>query len=90
MTDSFKIIAIACGVGIMAWPYISPALANALKAIKSAIGSVKTTPDQMPVGYDDMTTVLRLANKLRLEGNMEGAELCQQLLDAMITFIPKR
>lgn len=90
MTDPFKVIAIACGIALVAWPYLSPALSNALKVIKATIGNAKSAPDQMPVGYDDMTTVLRLANKLRLEGNIEGAGLCQQLLDAMITFIPKR
>ena len=88
LNDPIKIAAVAGGALLVLWPYLQPMVANAIAAVRS--GFQKQADERGPIGVDDMTTVLRLANKLRIEGNAKGVELAQQLLDAMMSFTPKR
>lgn len=88
LNDPVKIAAVAGGAMLLLWPYLQPLLTNAIASIRSSFQ--KKADERGPIGVDDMTTVLRLANKLRIEGNAKGVELAQQLLDAMMSFTPKR
>lgn len=77
--DLIRIGAVVAAVAVLAFPYAGKLLEHARKlfAVRE-----QQTPDG--IGIDDMTTVLRLSQKLRLAGNTKGVALAQQLLDSML------
>lgn len=87
MTDPVKILAAVAAVALFVAPYIPAAFSRLSAFVKSLhVPSLPSAPSG--IGVEDMTTVLHLANKLRLEGNAEAVALCQQLLDAMLGYKP--
>lgn len=88
MTDPVKILAAVAAVSLFVAPYIPAAFSRLSAFVKSL--RVPSLPSAEPsgIGVDDMTTVLHLANKLRLEGNAEAVALCQKLLDSMLGYTP--
>lgn len=85
--DPVKLLAAVAAVALFVAPYIPAAFSRLMSLAKSV--HVPTFPAAPSgIGVDDMTTVLHLANKLRLEGNTEAVALCQQLLDAMLGHKP--
>ena len=78
LSDPVKLVAIAGGIVLIAWPYLQPMLAKAMKAMRS--GFPKTERD----GVDDLSFVLGLADRLRKEGREKPARAAKALLDAML------
>jgi len=76
-----KIGAVVAAVVLAGGPYIVKVLA----AIKNQLGTLKmpSLPGE-DIQITDMKTVLELAHRLRVDGNMEAVALAQQLLDAMM------
>jgi hypothetical protein len=62
----------------------SPALVAVWKKAAAWL-SAKREASPAEVGLAEMRTVLDLAARLRDAGNAEGVELCQKLIDVMLT-----
>jgi hypothetical protein len=54
-----------------------------------AVAAVCTSGTSNGISVDDLTYVLGLANRLRLDGNEKATDLAKQLLDAMLE-VPKK
>jgi hypothetical protein len=81
LNDPVRVFALVAAVAVLVVPYL-PALAKQLRAAWSSLPAVPTRSDG--IGVSDLTTVLDLANRLRVSGNEKATDLAKQLLDAML------
>jgi len=82
LNDPVRIFAVVAAVAVLVVPYL-PAIAKRLHAAWSSLPSVPQ-PSKDGIGVSDLTTVLDLANRLRVSGNEKATDLAKQLLDAML------
>jgi len=82
LNDPVRIFAVVAAVAVLVVPYL-PALAKQLRAAWSSMPSVPTAKGD-GISVSDLTTVLDLANRLRVSGNEKATDLAKQLLDAML------
>ena len=82
LNDPVRVLAVVAAAAVLLAPYL-PAVMNRMRA---AWDSLPTVPQQSKdgIGVSDLTMVLDLANRLRLDGNEKATELAKQLLDAML------
>jgi hypothetical protein len=66
----------------------SPALVAAWKAVQGWLAK-RPTPAGKDSALQDMTTVLEIANRLRLSGCEDGVDLCEKLISVMLAASPK-
>lgn len=66
----------------------SPALVAAWKAVQGWLAK-RRTPAVKDSTLEDMTTVLEIANRLRLSGCEDGVDLCEKLISVMLAASPK-
>lgn len=79
LSDPVKLVAIAGGIVLIAWPYLQPMLAKAMKAMRSSFPKTERSDS-----VDDLSFVLGLADRLRKEGREKPARAAKALLDAML------
>ena len=79
LSDPVKLVAIVCGVVLVTWPYLQPALVKAVKLARSSFPKTEQLS-----GVDDLSFVLGLAERLRKEGREKPAKAAKALLDAML------
>ena len=87
MNDPVKMIAILAGVFLLLSQFggiIGEKFSEFLKAVMPERQGTST------ITTDDLSTVLRLAAKLRTQGNDAAAKAAKALLDALITPEPKK
>lgn len=87
MNDPIKIIAILAGVFLLLSQFgglIGDKLSEFLKAI------MPEPQNSSAITSDDLGHVLKLAAKLRTQGNDAAAKAAKALLDALITPEPKK
>jgi hypothetical protein len=82
LNDPVRIFALVAAVAVLVVPYL-PALAKQLRAAWSSLPSVPAAKGD-GISVSDLTTVLDLANRLRVSGNEKATDLAKQLLDAML------
>jgi len=82
LNDPVRIFAVVAAVAVLVVPYLPP-IAKRLHAAWSSLPSVPQ-PSKDGIGVSDLTTVLDLANRLRVSGNDKATDLAKQLLDAML------
>jgi hypothetical protein len=87
MSDPVRILAVLAAVAVLVVPYL-PAIGRRLAKIWQSLPSAPLSPAN-GIGVDDLTYVLGLANRLRLDGNEQATDLAKQLLDAMLE-VPKK
>jgi len=87
MIDSVRIIAASAAVALLVVPYL-PAIGKRIAKLWQSLPSAPAAPAN-GIGVDDLTYVLGLANRLRLDGNETATDLAKQLLDAMLE-VPKK
>ena len=87
MSDPVRILAVIAAVAVMVVPYL-PAIGKRLAKMWQLLPSAPKAPAN-GIGVDDLTYVLGLANRLRLDGNEKATDLAKQLLDAMLE-VPKK
>jgi len=82
LNDPVRVMAVIAAAAVLLAPYL-PAV---LKRLRTAWASLPTVPQRPAdgIGVSDLTMVLDLANRLRLDGNEKATELAKQLLDAML------
>ena len=82
LNDPVRVLAVVAAIAVLVVPYL-PAV---LKRMRTAWASLPTVPQPSKdgIGVSDLTMVLDLANRLRLDGNEKATELAKQLLDAML------
>ena len=82
LNDPVRVAAAAVLAVVLVVPYL-PAIAKRLRAAWASLPTVPQ-PSKDGIGVSDLTMVLDLANRLRLDGNEKATELAKQLLDAML------
>jgi len=82
LNDPVRVAAAAVLAVVLVVPYL-PAIAKRLRAAWASLPTVPQPPAN-GIGVSDLTMVLDLANRLRLDGNEKATELAKQLLDAML------
>ena len=87
MSDPVRMLAVIAAVAVLVVPYL-PAIGKQLAKLWQSLPSAPATPAN-GIGVDDLTYVLGLANRLRLDGNEKATDLAKQLLDAMLE-VPKK
>jgi len=82
LNDPVRVLAVVAAIAVLVVPYL-PAV---LKRMRAAWASLPTVPQPSKdgIGVSDLTMVLDLTNRLRLDGNEKATELAKQLLDAML------
>ena len=66
----------------------SPALVAAWKAVQGWLA--RRTPTGKDATLEDMTTVLEIANRLRIAGCEDGVDLCEKLISVMLAASPPK
>lgn len=66
----------------------SPALVAAWKAVQGWLA--RRTPAGKDATLADMTTVLEIANRLRIAGCEDGVDLCEKLISVMLAASPPK
>lgn len=79
--EALRYGAIVAAAVLFGWQY----LVDAVKAGWKVVPKKLPTPTPVDPTLADMRTVLDLANRLRLRNCEEGVDLCQQLIDVMLT-----
>lgn len=79
LNDPVKLAAIVGGIVLVAWPYLQPMLAKAMKAMRSGFANLERDS-----AIDDLSFVLGLADRLRKEGREKASKAAKALLDAML------
>lgn len=79
LSDPVNIVLIVCGVVLVTWPYLQPALVKTVKLVRSSFPKL-----EQPSGVDDLSFVLGLAERLRKEGREKASKAAKALLDAML------
>lgn len=79
--ETIRYGAIAAAAVLFGWQYIIDAVKAGWKVVPKKL----PTPTPVDPTLADMRTVLDLANRLRLRNCEEGVDLCQQLIDVMLT-----
>ena len=87
MNDPVRILAVIAAVAVLVVPYL-PAIGKRIAKAWQSLPSAPVAPAH-GIGVDDLTYVLGLANRLRLDGNERATDLAKQLLDAMLE-VPKK
>ena len=82
LNDPVRVLAVIAAAVVLVVPYL-PAIAKLLRAAWASLPTVPQ-PSKDGIGVSDLTMVLDLANRLRLDGNEKATELAKQLLDAML------
>ena len=82
LNDPVRVLAVIAAAAVLVMPYL-PAIAKRLRAAWASLPTVPQPPAD-GIGVNDLTMVLDLANRLRLDGNEKATELAKQLLDAML------
>lgn len=82
LNDPVRVLAVVAAVAVLVVPYL-PAITKQLRAAWASLPTVPK-PSKDGIGVSDLTMVLELANRLRLDGNEKATELAKQLLDAML------
>lgn len=67
----------------------SPALVAAWKAVQGWLAK-RQTPAGKDSTLEDMTTVLEIANRLRIAGCEDGVDLCEKLISVMLAASPPK
>jgi hypothetical protein len=75
-----KFIALAAAAVVFAWPQIKLVASRGLALLPK-----KAPSERSDQGLSDMRTVLELASRMKERGLAEGVDLCQQLIDVMLT-----
>ena len=79
-----RIVAAVAAIALVASPYLVAAWGKA-----KAWYTRRATP-QADSSLKDMTTVLEIANRLRLRGCEPGVDLCEKLLSVMLDASPPK
>jgi hypothetical protein len=87
MSDPVRILAVIAAVAVLVVPYL-PAIGKRLAKAWQSLPSAPAAPVN-GIGVDDLTYVLGLAHRLRLDRNEQATDLAKQLLDAMLE-VPKK
>ena len=87
MNDPVRILAVIAAVAVLVLPYL-PAIGKRIATAWQSLPAAPAAPAN-GIGVDDLTYVLGLANRLRLDGNEKATDLAKQLLDAMLE-VPKK
>ena len=82
MNDPVRILAVIAAVAVLVVPYL-PAIGKRLAKLWQSLPPAPAAPAN-GIGVDDLTYVLGLANRLRLDNNEKATGLAKQLLDAML------
>jgi hypothetical protein len=82
MSDPVRILAVIAAVAVLVVPYL-PAIGKRIAKLWQSLPSAPAAPTN-GISVDDLTYVLGLANRLRLDGNEKATNLAKQLLDAML------
>jgi len=82
LNDPVRVLAVIAAAAVLVVPYL-PVIAKRLRAAWASLPTVPQ-PSKDGIGVSDLTMVLDLANRLRLDGNEKATELAKQLLDAML------
>jgi hypothetical protein len=82
LSDPVRILAVIAAIAVLVVPYL-PAIGKRLAKLWGSLPSAPAAPAN-GIGVDDLTYVLGLANRLRLDGNEKATDLAKQLLDAML------
>lgn len=82
MSDPVRILAVIAAAAVLVVPYL-PAIGKRLAKLWQSLPSAPSAPAN-GIGVEDLTYVLGLANRLRLDGNEQATDLAKQLLDAML------
>lgn len=85
MLDGVDVVRVGAAVAA-ACAITSPYLVAAARRAGAWLRATAATKEaSTETGLADMKTVLELANRLKVAGNSKGVELCQQLLDVMLS-----
>lgn len=72
-----RALAVVAAVAVLAGPYL-------VARARSAASRLPGRPAE-PAPVDDAHTILEIARRLQAAGSKRGVELCQQLLDVMLS-----
>jgi len=73
-----RVVAAVAAVALVASPLVVGAWGKA-RALLSRV-----TPTPADPALEDMTTILEIANRLRLAGCEDGVDLCEKLISVML------
>lgn len=79
--DPIRVLAVIAALALVVVPYL-PAIAKRMRAAWASLPSVPQAKDG--IGTNDLTAVLDLANRLRIDGNEKASKAAKALLDAML------
>ena len=82
LNDPVRVLAVVAAAAVLLAPYL-PVVLKRLRAAWASLPSVPKAPAD-GIGVSDLTMVLDLANRLRLDGHEKATELAKQLLAAML------
>ena len=82
LNDPVRVLAVVAAAAVLLAPYL-PVVLKRLRAAWASLPSVPKAPAD-GIGVSDLTMVLDLANRLRLDGHEKATDLAKQLLDAML------
>ena len=71
---ALRVIAVAAAVAVVAVPVLA----------KVGKWRIPTTQPTKKDPIEDAHAVLEIASRLRVDGNLKGVELCQQIIDAIL------
>jgi hypothetical protein len=80
---AIRVVAALAAVALVASPLVVGAWGKA-RALLSRV-----TPPPADAALEDMRLVLEIANRLRHKGCEDGVDLCEKLLNVMLTASPK-
>ncbi len=80
---ALRVVAAVAAVALVASPVVVGAWGKA-RALLSRV-----TPPPADAALEDMRLVLEIANRLRHKGCEDGVDLCEKLLNVMLTASPK-
>jgi hypothetical protein len=80
---ALRVVAALAAVALVASPLVVGAWGKA-RALLSRV-----TPPPADAALEDMRLVLEIANRLRHKGCEDGVDLCEKLLNVMLTASPK-
>ena len=80
---AIRVVAAVAAVALVASPLVVGAWGKA-RALLSRV-----TPAPADPALEDMRLVLEIANRLRHKGCEDGVDLCEKLLNVMLTASPK-
>jgi hypothetical protein len=80
---ALRVVAAVAAVALVASPLVVGAWGKA-RALLSRV-----TPPPADAALEDMTTILEIANRLRIAKCEDGVDLCEKLISVMLAASPK-